>query len=1069
MKRHRKKIISIIIILLIAIFITQGLFYAISAAEVVELTLMPSPYIDIVLAKGRTAVDLNNFKPDMEEALKKQGIDINKVNIYSIESEQVNIQTAFEWQRDVSPSVGSINITNNGRDVRMQGNPTNAGKNAIWIIPEKDTEQTFTFNYDIDYGDNYNAAGMLLRVQQNGNTLTGYMLSFNNPGYGWDSLAGGANGAIWEFTYTLRQNTGHVSKIFKKSLNISKSGTLTVEITDEDIVVSGGGMGSPVTYVLEKEFGAGFGFFSDHYDHNCSRIGHFNLTGINLTTVSAKKLEEVLREPDFRESSIKVLVNVQDNMNEQLNEPSSLGELLTRTINDEIHFVGWGTDANITESQNFIAANNNNGMFTYNTNYNNAVEETAAYIKSLIDQLQSSQYVLLNEPTDIMSNPSDIMTDTADEDFPYGKWRIVHDCEYFENNIGQFANSNRYISDMITEFNKTGKYEVYYADNQVLPTEIYVHRKPMAEISFTRNGNQVELTSLGYDLDNYSNNRGIAEEEWKYRQVGETQWYDGKLTDISGGTDYLVQLRVKDFQGQWSAPVSKYITKNTVLPIASFKIKNVNTSIYEEIEIVDGSYDPSGGTIVGWKWTVLKDDQEIYSGSTPLLNYMDYGTGNYKMALEVTNNSGQVSERYVRNFQIIPDDEAPEFVANPMNCDWTLSQDVELTFSDRLGSGYKNYQYAITEDQGVPDTYSSPIDKQTDTITINEDGIKYLHVIATDNAGNTSEDRVVGPYYIDKTPPTGTIDYEPKDWVIDRVDLLWSFEDAGCGLDKVILPNGETVSNMSSGTFTVTEDGKYDFDVYDKLGNHQIHSIEINNIDKTEPIIALSQRPSEWTDSTTIISWECSDTQSGFREVLLPDGTSSKNATGEFTTEQIGTYTFVAYDNVGNEKKVSIEVQNIDKVKPKLELTPNTKEWVNEDVIISWEADDFESGFRDILLPNSRMETNKTGIFAAEKNGTYTFVAYDNVGNTTLKSIEITNIDKIPPIVTLELSEKNGKKIVKWELEDNESGIQEMLLPDGTTVKAGSGEFEIDASGNYTFIGYDKAGNMTIKAIRVNV
>ena len=404
-----------------------------------------------------------------------------------------------------------------------------------------------------------------------------------------------------------------------------------------------------------------------------------------------------------------------------------------------------------------------------------------------------------------------------------------------------------------------------------------------------------------------------------------------------------------------------------------------------------------------------------------------------------------------------------------MNCDWTLSQDVELTFSDRLGSGYKNYQYAITEDQGVPDTYSSPIDKQTDTITINEDGIKYLHVIATDNAGNTSEDRVVGPYYIDKTPPTGTIDYEPKDWVIDRVDLLWSFEDAGCGLDKVILPNGETVSNMSSGTFTVTEDGKYDFDVYDKLGNHQIHSIEINNIDKTEPIIALSQRPSEWTDSTTIISWECSDTQSGFREVLLPDGTSSKNATGEFTTEQIGTYTFVAYDNVGNEKKVSIEVQNIDKVKPKLELTPNTKEWVNEDVIISWEADDFESGFRDILLPNSRMETNKTGIFAAEKNGTYTFVAYDNVGNTTLKSIEITNIDKIPPIVTLELSEKNGKKIVKWELEDNESGIQEMLLPDGTTVKAGSGEFEIDASGNYTFIGYDKAGNMTIKAIRVNV
>ena len=526
MKKRTKRIIKLIPILIILILAVQGIIYITSAAEVVELTLMPSPYIDIVLAKGRTSVNLNNFKTDMEKALTKQGIDINKVNIYSIESEQVNLQTAFTWKQDVSSSVGSIQIENNGRDVKMQGNPTNEGKNAIWIIPEKDTEQTFTFSYDIDYGDNYNAAGMLFRVKQSSNKLTGYMLSFNNPGYGWDSFAGGANGAIWEFSYTLNENSTHVDKTFKKALTIDKSGTLTVEVTDTDITVSGGGMSSAVTYTLEKEFGTGFGFFSDHYSHNCSSIGHFNLTNIGLTTITAKKLEEVLREPDFRESSIKILVNVQDNMNEQLRNPTSLGELLTRTINDEIHFVGWGTINNINEFNNFIAANNNNGMFTYNTNYNNSMQQTAVYIKSLIDQLQSSQYVLLNEPTDIMSNPSEIMTDTADEDFPYGKWKIVHDCEYFENNIGQFANSNRYIDDMITEFNKTGKYQVYYADNQVLPTEIYVHRKPMAEISFTRSGNRVELTSLGYDLDNYSNNRGIAEEEWKYRKVGETEWHD---------------------------------------------------------------------------------------------------------------------------------------------------------------------------------------------------------------------------------------------------------------------------------------------------------------------------------------------------------------------------------------------------------------------------------------------------------------------------------------------------------------------------------------------------------------
>ncbi len=828
-------------------------------------------------------------------------------------------------------------------------------------------------------------------------------------------------------------------------------------------------MSSPVTYELEKEFGTGFGFFSDHYSHNCSDIGHFNLTNINLRTVAARKLEDVLRDPDFRENSIKAMVNVQDNVNEQLTDPSSLGELLTRTINDEIHFVGWGTDENKTDFENFVVANNNNGMFAYNTDYENAVKETAKYIKSLIDLMQSSQYIILNEPTDILSNPSDIMTGTADEEYPYGKWRIVHDCEYFENNIGQFADTNRYISDMITEFNKTGKYEVYYADNQVLPTEIYVHRKPMAEFEIERNGNQITLTSLGYDLDNFSNNRGISEEEWKWRQVGETEWHDGKLTDISSGTDFLVQLRVKDFQNTWSAPVSKYITKNKVLPIASFKIVNVNTSIYDELEIVDGSYDPSGGTITKWKWTVLKGEEEIYTGETPLLNYMDYGVENYKMTLVVTNDSGQVSERVTRNFTIIPDDEAPEFMATPMNCDWTTSQEVELKFTDRLGSGFKNYQYAITESQETPDTYSSPIEKQNDTITIDEDGIKYLHIIATDNAGNISEDRVVGPYYIDRTAPTGTIDYLPKEWVIDEVTLNWNFTDSGCGFSKVILPNGETVENSASGKYTVYDNGKYDFDVYDKLGNHQIISIEIKNIDKIEPIISLSQRPSEWTDDTTIVTWNCTDDQSGFKEVLLPDGTSSKENTGEFTTEQLGTYTFIVYDNVGNEKKVSIEIQNIDKIEPELKLSQNTEEWVNEDVIISWETSDAGSGFNNILLPDGTTSKNQNGTISAKTNGNYSFVSCDNVGNTNLQTIEITNIDKIAPTVTLELVEENEIKIVKWTLADNESGIREMLLPDGTTSTESSGNFEIEASGTYTFVGYDKAGNITIKSMKIDV
>lgn len=1069
MKKKTKRIFVLISILVITIFSIQSVLYITNAADLVELSFVPSPYIDIVLSKGRTVVDLNNFKSDMEIALRERGIDTNKVNITAIESEEANLQDDFQWKKDVSSSVGSIEIANNGKDVFMRGNRKNEGKNAIWIIPEKEAEQKFTFSYDIDFGDNYNAAGMLLKIKEYPDRLEGYMLSFNNTSKDWDNLAGGASGAIWEFRYTLNDNRTNVTKTLVKPLNINSSETMTVEVTDEDIIISGGGLSDKVIYEIQKEFGTGFGFFSDHYSHDCSEIGHFELRNINLINTTVKKMEDVLREPDFRENSIKALVNVQDNTNKQLTNSSSLGELLTRTINDEIHFIAWGTNENIAESKNFIAANNNNGIFTYNTDYNKSINDTADYIKSLIDEYKSSQYVILNEPTEIRANQDGIMNDTEDEDYPYGKWKIIHDCEYYENNIGQFAKSNRYISDMITEFNKTGKYQIFFADNAVIPTEVYVHRRPVAEIDVERSGNSVNLISLGYDLDNYSNNKGIAEEEWKYRKVGETTWTDGKLTDISTGTDYLVQLRVKDFQGTWSKPVSKYITKNTVLPIASFKIKNVNTSIYENIEIVDGSYDPSGGSITKHNWTVTKDGEEIYSGDTPLTDYKKFGTGEYLMGLTVTNNSGSVSEKVTRGFSIIPDDEAPEFMANPIECDWKISETVNVEFSDRLGSGYKNYQYAITDSQDVPDSWSSPINKQNDMITIDDEGIKYLHIISTDNAGNISEDRVLGPYKIDKSAPTGNITHNPESWVIDTVELDWSFSDDKSGLASVTLPNGQTLTD-SSGKYTVTENGTYNFTVTDKLGNSQIVSKEISNIDKVDPIIALSQKPTDWTDSNAIVTWDCTDTQSGFKELLLPDGTVTNEAKGEFITEKVGTYTFIGYDNVGNKKEVKIDVQNIDKESPELDLSVDADEWVNGDVQISWTSNDSQSGFRDILLPNGNLSKNDTGIFNAIQNGTYTFVAYDKVGNSILKNIEIKNIDKIEPKIFLSHEkDENGNTIIKWKMEDYESGIKEMLLPNGKASNKAIGEYKVTASGIYTFVAYDVAGNMRIQTIEINL
>ena len=1063
-----KKVISAFIIITLVSLTPISLYMNSSnATSNVQLSLTPTPYIDVVLAKSKTSTDLTNFQSDLLTALEKQGINKNQVKISAIEAQNVNIAEGFEWQKDVSSTIGSISITNGGKNVEMRGNRTEPGKNAIWIIPGQAQEQEFNFSYNIDYGDSFNAAGMLLRVKQDGNTLTGYMLSFNNT---WTSAAGGQLGAIWKFTYGIGNNSSNMTKTLLKGLSINKSGTLNVKVTDSEIEVSGGGLSSTETYTFTEKYGNGYGFFSDHYSHDCSRIGSFALTNINLKTTNVRKLEDVLREPDWREEAIKVLVNVNDVVNQQLNNPTTLGELLTRTVNDEIYYTAWGQTVNKTQSEQFIKANNNNGIFINNTNYTNSINQTAQYIKSLINQRKSSEYVILNENTILSAADSSIMKNTANSQYPYGKWKVVHDCEYYENNMGQYAKSGQYISDMITSFDKTGKYEIYYEDQSTQPSVIYVHRRPVAEIDVKRNGNSVTLTSLGYDLDSYSKNRGISEEEWKYRKVGETTWTNGKLTSITSGVDYLVQLRVKDYQNTWSAPVSKYITTNNVQPIASFKIKNNNVSIYENVEVVDGSYDPYGGTITSRKWTVFKDGTQIYEGSTILQNYLNYGTGKYTMKLQVTNNRGMTSETFSRNFTVIPDDEAPEFVATPTSCDWQSSVTVNVKFSDRLGSGFKSYQYTITNSQSTPSSWSSAIAKSTDNIKITQTGIMYLHIKAVDNAGNTSADRAVGPFKIDNVAPTGSLSHNPTQWVNTDVKIHWSVADANSGFKQINLPDG-TIKTTATGDYTVSQNGTYTFVVYDVAGNTLTLQETVTNIDKVAPTGSLSHSPTNWVNTDVKIHWSVADANSGFKQINLPDGTIKTTATGDYTVSQNGTYTFVVYDVAGNTLTLQETVTNIDKVAPTGSLSHNPTDWVIDYVKIHWTASDSQSGFNRVVLPDGTSTTNASGDFTVTDNGTYTFTLYDNVGNSRILTENINNIDKIMPEGVLSLQENRltDEKIkISWKAFDLQSGFSKILLPDSTFSTNATGEFTVSQMGDYSFVIYDRVGNTRELSINVS-
>ena len=824
--RFFKAIIMFIVVNLI--FLTS--ICSFETNQDVKVSIKVKPKIDIVLAKSRTKTDVTNFEKDLLEALKKQNIDTDDVRISAVQAEQVDMTKNFAWKQDLSSSIGNISIVNNGQSVTMNGNSSNPGKNAIWIMPNKQNQdQKFTFSYNIDFGDSFNAAGMLLKVKEENNTLTGYMLSFNNSS--WNNDSGGYNGAIWEFSYGIGQNSVNMTKTLKQGLSINNSGTLTVTTTDTEITIEGGGLSSKVVYTQEKEFGNGYGFFSDHYSHGCDSIGSFTLQNINLETTDAKTFDEVLRQTSWRKSSYRFLVNVTDRINNELLEASTYGELTTRLMNDNIYFVSWGNDSNKEQFTNLILQNDNKGLFIDNSDYSNSINLTAIYIREILEKIKSSEYIIVNEPVNISVDPESAKNNTADEEWPYGKWKVIHDYEYYENNMGQFANSGKYVPDFISSFDKTGRYEITYEDKDITPKYVYVHRKPVASFIMKLANGNVSLQSNSYDLDNISNNNGISEEEWQWRTSDQTTWTTGKLTNYDADKTYIIKLRVKDFQNTWSEPTAKFIYNGSdTRPIAMFNIKEDTITKYEKLSVEDQSYDPSGKKLTTYLWEIYKGQELKYSGDTIPTSFLDYELGEYTLYLTVTNSNNTQSERVSRTFTVIDDTIAPEIVVTPVESDWVTSINVKLSFSDRGGSEFKQYKYAITDSQSEPSQWSETIAEKESNILIDQEGSnKYLHIIAEDNAGNVSEDRIVGPYKIDKTGPDIKTDVDLDTVTTGNVKLVINATDNLSGLRKITI-NGEEYVNGSE--YEIVRNGNYDIVATDNIGNSSKKRLVVNNINR---------------------------------------------------------------------------------------------------------------------------------------------------------------------------------------------------------------------------------------------
>ncbi len=531
------------------------------------------------------------------------------------------------------------------------------------------------------------------------------------------------------------------------------------------------------------------------------------------------------------------------------------------------------------------------------------------------------------------------------------------------------------------------------------------------------------------------------------RPNGSEKYFHTSFTipnNISNGQHFF-QVWAADNCGNMSVPVTVYfnVNKDVTAPTGTHSINPTNWT-NGDVTITLNTTDDMSGV----KRIKKPDGSYIYSVSTI---YVVPANGSYTFVLE--DNVGNTRNYTVTINNI--DKTAPTGSLSHSPTNW-VNTDVKIHWSVAdANSGFKQ----IKLPDGTIKTTA------TGDYTVSQNGT-YTFVVY-DVAGNTLtlQETVTN---IDKTPPTGSLNHNPTDWVIDYVKIHWTASDSQSGFNRVVLPDGTSTTN-ASGDFTVTDNGTYTFTLYDNVGNSRILTENINNIDKIMPEGVLSLQENRLTDEKIKISWKAFDLQSGFSKILLPDSTFSTNATGEFTVSQMGDYSFVIYDRVGNTRELSINVSNVDMIKPILEVTQDTDKWTNGEITLNWKADDYQSGLQNVILPSSENVTDKQGSYIVTENGNYIFLAYDKIGNGILVEHQVTNIDKINPNLDLTVdSADDGGIQISWVSSDEQSGISNITLPDGKRVTNSSGSIEIYENGVYSFIAYDNAGNATVKDVTID-
>ena len=371
--------------------------------------------------------------------------------------------------------------------------------------------------------------------------------------------------------------------------------------------------------------------------------------------------------------------------------------------------------------------------------------------------------------------------------------------------------------------------------------------------------------------------------------------------------------------------------------------------------------------------SITKPDGTVVTGSST--TYTVTANGDY--TFKVTDNAGNVVSQTVNVTKIDGTNPTATVTGNPTS--WTKNNATLTITGADTQSGVKS----ITKPDGTVVTGTST------TYTVSANGTYTFKV--TDNVGNVLTHNV-SVTKIDKTNPTISVTGNPTSWTKNDVTLTITGADSASGVKQITLPNGQVVSGSST-TYTVTANGNYTFKVIDNAGNEVSQTVNVTKIDKTNPTVNITGNPTAWTNGNATLTITTSDTQSGVKQIELPNGTIVTGTSTTYTVSVNNSYVFKVTDNAGNVTSQTVNVTKIDKTAPAITHTVNKNSESSATLSVTYT--DNQSGIQSLVRPNGTTRPISTTTNTVTETETITqnslilVSAVDNVGNKSSKSIDL--------------------------------------------------------------------------------